>query len=389
MNRPPVVRPRRGGHAPGEALQESDSMETTPGPARETEKASWRQSVASGAAVALLLGAGVYVLSGYLHALVWALVFAIALWPLYGAFRRRWRASAEMGAMLFTALVGAIVIAPVAMLAVDAAVELRQLVDYARATGDAGLPAPQALARLPYAGPWLAEWWATHLSRAGWAKDLLHQLDNASTREFGALLGANAIHRTMLFIVCLLTLFFLFRSGDAVIAQSRAVSRKLFGARGETLAAQVVVAVRGTLNGLVLVGLGEGAIMLASYLLTRTPHPILLGVLTAFAAMIPFAAAVAIGLAAIVAGVSVGAAPAMIIVATGAVVVFVADHFVRPALIGGETRIPFLWVLLGILGGVESFALLGLFVGPAIMAALVSLWRDLAAPTGTSEKIDA
>ena len=48
----------------------------------------------------------------------------------------------------------------------------------------------------------------------------------------------------------------------------------------------------------------------------------------------------------------------------------------RPVLIGGATRLPFLWVLLGILGGVESFGLLGLFVGPAVMAVLVMLWRE-------------
>jgi predicted PurR-regulated permease PerM len=58
------------------------------------------------------------------------------------------------------------------------------------------------------------------------------------------------------------------------------------------------------------------------------------------------------------------------------VVVFVADHFVRPFLIGGAAQLPFLWVLLGILGGIETFGLLGLFLGPVVMAALISLWRD-------------
>ena len=60
----------------------------------------------------------------------------------------------------------------------------------------------------------------------------------------------------------------------------------------------------------------------------------------------------------------------------GVVVVFVADHFVRPVLIGGAVRLPFLWVLLGILGGLETFGILGLFLGPAVMAALISLWRE-------------
>jgi predicted PurR-regulated permease PerM len=69
---------------------------------------------------------------------------------------------------------------------------------------------------------------------------------------------------------------------------------------------------------------------------------------------------------------------AIIIGVLGFVVTFVADHFIRPTLIGSATRLPFLWVLLGILGGVETWGLLGLFLGPAIMAALMLLWRDWA-----------
>jgi predicted PurR-regulated permease PerM len=45
-------------------------------------------------------------------------------------------------------------------------------------------------------------------------------------------------------------------------------------------------------------------------------------------------------------------------------------------LIGGATRLPFLWVLIGILGGVETLGLLGLFIGPATMAVLMMLWRE-------------
>jgi len=67
---------------------------------------------------------------------------------------------------------------------------------------------------------------------------------------------------------------------------------------------------------------------------------------------------------------------AIAVVVIGLIVVGIADHFVRPVLIGSATRLPFLWVLIGILGGVETFGLLGLFVGPATMAVLVLLWRE-------------
>ena len=64
------------------------------------------------------------------------------------------------------------------------------------------------------------------------------------------------------------------------------------------------------------------------------------------------------------------------VVGLGAVTTFVADHFFRPVLIGGATRLPFVWVLLGILGGVGAWGLVGLFLGPAILAALILLWRE-------------
>ena len=74
----------------------------------------------------------------------------------------------------------------------------------------------------------------------------------------------------------------------------------------------------------------------------------------------------------------------------GVVVVFVADHAVRPVIIGGAARLPFLWVLLGILGGLETFGIVGLFLGPAVMAALISLWRDwtdIAAPAAQRDAL--
>jgi hypothetical protein len=51
-------------------------------------------------------------------------------------------------------------------------------------------------------------------------------------------------------------------------------------------------------------------------------------------------------------------------------------YVIQPTLVGGSTRLPFLWALVGTLGGVETFGLVGLFVGPVIMAAVLSLMRE-------------
>src|SRR6185437_9213520 len=131
-----------------------------------------------------------------------------------------------------------------------------------------------------------------------------------------------------------------------------------------------------TVDGLVLVGLGEGVLLGIAYVIAGVPHPALLGSLTAIAATIPFGAPLMFGAASLLLlaqGATVAAAAVLVF---GFAVVFVADHAIRPVLIGGATRLPFLWVLLGILGGVETWGLLGLFLGPAIMAVLILLWRE-------------
>ena len=121
------------------------------------------------------------------------------------------------------------------------------------------------------------------------------------------------------------------------------------------------------------------------YFAVGLPHWALLGAVTGVAAIIPFAAPVVYGVAGLYlfsVGNTVGA---IVILISGSVIVFVADHFVRPFLIGGATRLPFLWVLLGILGGLESMGLLGLFVGPALMAAAIALWREWTSPPPLAE----
>ncbi len=330
---------------------------------------------------AALLGLGLLILSGFLKALVWAVVLAIALWPLFARARRRFPPGRHnlLWPALFTALVAFALMLPIAGLAVEALREAHDLLAYAREAERSGIPVPDFVAHLPYGSAAITGWWNAHLAHAGLAHEVTERLNTSSNRDLTRTLGAGLVHRLVLFGFCLLTLFFLFREGDTVIAQGLRASHRLFGPRGERVARQMVASVHGTVSGLVLVGLGEGFLLGIVYAFAGVPHPVLFGAVTAVAAMIPFGAALAFGLAALLLLAGGAVVPALVVVAAGFVVTFVADHFVRPALIGGTTQLPFLWVLLGILGGVETFGLLGLFVGPAVMAALILLWRDFTA----------
>jgi predicted PurR-regulated permease PerM len=250
------------------------------------------------------------------------------------------------------------------------------IADWVRDVRENGAPAPDWLQHLPILREQALNWWNANIGTPEGARALLGRLDRDDALRMGRELGTALAHRAVLFGFTLVTLFFLFRDGPRLAEKLLFATRRLFGPGGEPVARQMIASIHGTVDGLVLVGLGVGAILGVGYAIAGAPHPALLGVATAIAAVIPMGAPIVLFLAAGLVAAAGNTVAAAVLLGVGMAVIFIADHAIRPALIGGATRLPFLWVLLGILGGVETFGLLGLFLGPAVMAALILLWRE-------------
>lgn len=342
---------------------------------------STRPQLMARVALALILtGFGVWTLHRYMPALLWAAILAIAVWPLYRRAVRHWPPGKHniLLPAVFTLVLGLMFIVPLVMVGVQAAKEVRgvyETIDKARTDG---IPPPEWLEHLPVGGQQATNWWNENLATPDKATELLKKARQSEFVSNSGQLGGEIAHRIVLFGFTLLTLFFLFKDGDVVSAQLQRASERAFGPSGERVGSQMIASIHGTVDGLVLVGLAEGLILGVGYMVAGVPHPTLFGLFTAVAAMVPFGAAVAFGIAALILVTQGSVVSAVVIGVLGFVVTFIADHFVRPTLIGSATRLPFLWVLLGILGGVETWGLLGLFLGPAIMAALMLLWREWA-----------
>ena len=332
--------------------------------------------------VAALIGFGLWTIGNFLPALAWASVLAIAVWPLYERAQRRWPPGRHNMLMptLFTLAIGILFGLPFVVLAIQGAREVQDILALYQKATTSGIPVPDWVSHLPFGGQAVEHWWSDNLANPVEKNAILQRVNRASVLQIGQNVGRAVARRIVVFFFTLMTLFFLLKDGRGVVRDLLTASQRLFGARGERIARQMVSSVHGTVDGLVLVGLGEGVLMGIAYAVAGVPHPTLLGGLTALAAMVPFVVTfvfAGVGILLVVQG-SVGAAIA--IVAIGTVLVLVADHFIRPALIGGATRLPFLWVLFGILGGVETWGIVGLFVGPALMAALILLWREFTEP---------
>ena len=160
-------------------------------------------------------------------------------------------------------------------------------------------------------------------------------------------------------------------------AASFETSDHLFGEAGDGLFKKMVDATRATINGTVLVAAGERLAIVVGYLVAGVPYALTFLILTTAFAMIPFGSWLAFTTAAIVtiSGCGSGIAATGVFL-WGSAVMLAGDHFVWPALVDGSARRPFLLAFVGIFGGLAAFGLIGLFVGPVIMAALLAIWRE-------------
>ena len=312
--------------------------------------------------------------------LLWAAILALTSWPLFLRIRRRTNIGKAGAALLATLIIAGLLMLPAMMVVREVARQAPAVAQFVADASRNGIATPDFLARIPLAGPYLHEWWSNTLAQPHGLGHLLSDRPQGhlgSASDLLKLFGAGVFHRVIDFGFAILCLFFFFKDGYVLTRQLNALgARCLGGPRWQRYASSIPNAIRATVNGLVLVGLGEGVLIGVGYAFAGVPSAILWAALTGGLAIIPFAVPVVYLSAAVLLLVQGQTAAAAGIAAWGSAVLFVADHFVRPRIIGGATRLPFLAVLFGILGGVETMGLIGLFIGPVIMVLFVTLWRE-------------
>ncbi|HEX8663105.1 MAG TPA: AI-2E family transporter [Beijerinckiaceae bacterium] len=324
---------------------------------------------------AALVVLALWVARSYLAALAWAAVIAIGAWPLYRRFAAR-MPGRVLAPLAFTALTAVVIAIPVVLALIEIGRESQAIVGWAGRARETGVPAPEWLVRAPLLGQHLDQWWRTNLADPKAAGDLFGGNAN-SLAEWSKSFGGQVLYRLFLALLTFMALFLLLRDGEKIAARVLALADRWLGGPGERLAERTVVAVRGVVNGTVLVAVGEGIIIGAAYVVAGVPHAVLFAILTGAFAMLPLGAWFAFTAAALVHLLEGGSGlSAALVFAWGAVVMLIGDNFVQPGLIGGAARMPFLWALIGIAGGLEVFGLVGLFLGPVVMAALLTIWRE-------------
>ncbi|MGH7319227.1 MAG: AI-2E family transporter [Candidatus Rokuibacteriota bacterium] len=337
------------------------------------------QSLVGLVAAALLVFGAYVILAPFLVPIAWAAILAYTTWPLYRRVRSVLGGRDFWAALTMTCLVILAVAVPVTGLSLALADDVVEVFRTLRAWATDPPDLPAWASELPVIGSSLVTWHAALRTNPGALRGLL--ADQAPRWSQAVLSAAGDVGRNLGRLgLTLLTIFFLYRHGERVMAQTDRVLDRLAGERVQRRLAIVGATVRAVCYGVLLTAVAQGVLAGLGFWAAGVKASVLLGALTALLALLPFGPPLVwlpVGLWLLATG--EGLVRGIAVLLWGALAVSGVDNIIRPYFIGGATQVPFLFVLFGVLGGLAAFGLLGLFIGPVILAILLVLWREWAA----------
>lgn len=336
--------------------------------------ASWLRRLIVVVLVVGLALLGFLVLDPFIVPVIWATILAYVTWPLYQWLLGKWRGRSILAALAMTTVVSAAVIAPLAWLAVVVRLEVLHVYHHLQELL-AGGSLPPAILKLPWIGDQLHDLAARATQDPHALGAELRTVLDHSREQIGHLIGGISRNAAKL-LLTVVSLFFVYRDGARVAGELARMFERVLGPRVHNYLRAIGQTVKAVVYGLVLAAVVQGVLVGIGYWLAGVSAPVFLASLTTVCGLIPFAAPtiwVCVTAWLLLEGNTVAGVGLLI---WGGVVMGWTDHIVRPFLISREAQIPFLVVLFGVLGGLAAFGLVGLFVGPVILAVLLAIWRE-------------
>lgn len=309
--------------------------------------------------------------------IVWAFLIAFLLFPLNRRLRRLVGGRAGVAAILLTLGVTLGIVLPVIVGTVafaGQATDLAQsLSEWANRYQISGV---QDILNLPLLGAPMAfleknfaldaariQAWGVQAAQAAIQFLLMHGRQ--------VLLGALGFFGNL--VLMLFVLFFFFRDGDAMAARVKSLI-PLEASRKKRLDGRLQDVTRAVVFGTVVTALVQGALMGVGFWVTGIPSPLVFGTVAAIASFIPFVGTGLVWVPAVLYLWAQGVLWKTIFLAVwSAVVVGSADNFLKPLLVSGKAKMSTLTVFFGVLGGLAAFGMIGLFLGPVILALVLTL----------------
>ncbi|MGR9406944.1 AI-2E family transporter [Rhizobium leguminosarum] len=327
----------------------------------------------------LVVAAGVYFFYGFLVPVLAALVIGFASWPLYRKLLARVGGNTTIAATIAIIMIITFLVIPIGLAVTYTTGEVRTWVTWAIHANRVGAPTPDWIVALPWAGAYLDEVWTKYIGSPGALGEVIQAVSGANIGNiYRAVLaaGGGAFHLLLTLLFMLIALFFVYRDGFSFSKQIDMLGERILPNRWERISRVVPATISSTVMGMTLIAIGEGIVLGLAYWIAGVPSPVTLGVLTGVMALIPGGAPLSFTLVSIYLLASGSHVAGIGLFVWGTVELFIVDKTLRPKLVGGPIKLPFLPTFFGLVGGVKTMGFLGLFIGPVLMALIVAIWRE-------------
>jgi predicted PurR-regulated permease PerM len=331
-------------------------------------------------ALVLILGGALVVMLPFLAALLWAVILAVATKPVFDLLRRRTGGRTGLAATILTLAFFALVALPVAYIGTKFADEVPAIFANLRVFFERGLPdPPEVVQSIPLAGPWLDETWRSLAHDSGKLVRAIRPYAAGIGEQvlgWGAAVGGALAQ----ILFSLLILFFLYTGADELGPRLARAARRLGGERGGQLLTVAEKTMRSVVYGVLGAAVAQGVLATIGLGIAGVPHFLLLGVACGLLALIPLGLIFLILLPA--AGwlfYTDSPGWGTFLLLWTFLVVGQVDNLVRPVIISRGANLPLSITLLGIIGGLATAGILGIFVGPTLLGVaynLLAAWSE-------------
>lgn len=364
--------PRPGTGTAPESL-DAENMARIP----ETPDDSFRPAQLIGALALLALLAGcLLVVRPFLSALLWAAILSYSTWPAYRLLRDRLGLSANLAAVVMVGAMFLVLGLPLLFAAPTSGADVENLRQMVRRATEGGLPSLSGLVGvIPVLGPWLQG----HVNRLGTDLSGIFQtlqpyIGSVAQLLLSGVLGILSGLAELL--IAILLAFFFFRDGAKLADAVQRMAERIAGARGRHLVLLAGDVTQGVVYGLLGTAVAQGVMTGFGLWLVGVPQPVLLGVVAGCISILPVGAPVVWIPAAVWLFVEGRPWAGGFMLLYGAGGISSVDNFIRPWLIARGADLPLLLTLLGALGGAFAFGLLGLFLGPVLLAVGFTILKE-------------
>jgi len=318
--------------------------------------------------IGLLIGASLRILQPFLGALVWATMIVVATWPMMLATEARLGGRRWAAVLVMTTIMLLLLVVPLTIAVLTIVENSDTIVAWAQTLASFTVPAPpQWVAGLPLVGSKLAEEWAA-LAAAS-REDLTTQAVpyvRAAIQWFAG--QAGGVGLTLLhFLLTVVMTAILYANGEAAALSARRFGRRLADDRGESSIVLAGQAIRAVALGIVVTAIAQSIAAGIGLALSGVPYAAVLTAVifvTCIAQIPPLVVLLpAVGWLYWTDDVLWGT-----VLLVWSVVVGLMDNVLRPVLIKRGADLPLLLIFAGVIGGLISFGIIGLFVGPVVLA---------------------